>query len=216
MGPFNYDLGATLTLIAREWAKVNGAVQAELRRLLSKVPVPLKAMTDKNKRFLRQFEDPKVLRRLALLAKQLWAEVRRERSPTYRALAKAQAALAIGILIYMPIRIQNLVTLEFEKHVFIRTGRGAKSTLELSNGEVKNNIDIAFDIPPRIVEMLVEYRERVAPKIIGERPARLFVNVDGTPKVAQAFEVYQLCQKTSRYNLDAAPISSFECESSAR
>jgi integrase len=85
--------------------------------------------------------------------------------------------------------LQNLVTLEFEKHLFIRTGRGAKSTLELSNGEVKNNIDLAFDIPPQIVRMLVEYRERTAPKIIGERPARLFVNVDGTPKVKQALGV---------------------------
>ena len=183
---FNQSLGIALTLIAREWVKVDGAVQAELKRLLSKVPVPLKGLTDKNKRFLRQFDDLNALRRLVLLPEQLWAEVKRERSPTYRTLAKAQAALAIGILIYMPIRLQNLVTLEFERHLFIRTGRGAKSTLELSNGEVKNNIDLAFEIPPQIVKMLVEYRERTAPKIIGERPARLFVNVDGTPKVAQA------------------------------
>jgi integrase len=202
---FNCDLGATLTLIAREWAKVNGAVQAELKRLLSKVPVPLKGMTDKNKHFLRQFEDPNVLRRLALLPEKLWAEVKRERSPTYRTLAKAQAALAIGIELYMPIRIQNLVTLEFERHLFIRTGRGAKSTLELSNGEVKNNIDIAFDIPPRIVEMLVEYRERVAPKIIGERPARLFVNVDGTPKVGQALGVLMTTYARKRAGITLTP-----------
>jgi integrase len=186
---FNHDLGMTLTLIAREWVKVDGAVQAELKRLLSKVPLPLKGLTDKNKRCLRQFDDPNALRRLVQLPEQLWAEVKRERSPTYRTLAKAQAALAIGILIYMPIRLQNLVMLEFEKHLFIRMGRGAKSTLELSNGEVKNNIDLAFDIPPQIVRMLVEYRERAAPKIIGERPARLFVNVDGTPKVKQALGV---------------------------
>src|SRR5262249_39659551 len=62
-------------------------------------------------------------------------------------------------------------------------------TLELSKGEVKNNIDLPFEIPPQIVRMLVEYRERVAPKIIGERPTRLFVNVDGTPKVGQALGV---------------------------
>ena len=30
--------------------------------------------------------------------------------------------------------------------------------------------------------MLIEYRNRIAPKIIGHRPGRLFVNVDGTPK----------------------------------
>jgi hypothetical protein len=82
----------------------------------------------------------------------------------------------------MPIRLQNLLTLEFERHLFIRTGRGAKSTLELSSAEVKNNIDLAFEIPPQVVKMLVEYRDRVMPKIIGEIPTRLFVNVDGTPK----------------------------------
>jgi integrase len=30
--------------------------------------------------------------------------------------------------------------------------------------------------------MLLDYRERIAPTIIGHRPVRLFVNVDGTPK----------------------------------
>ena len=30
--------------------------------------------------------------------------------------------------------------------------------------------------------MLLEYRDRIAPRIIGHRPARLFVKVDGTPK----------------------------------
>jgi integrase len=30
--------------------------------------------------------------------------------------------------------------------------------------------------------MLIEYRDRLAPKVIGHRPTRLFVNVDGTPK----------------------------------
>ena len=59
----------------------------------------------------------------------------------------------------------------------------------MSNGEVKNNIDLAFEIPPQVVKMLVEYRDRIAPKIIGERPARLFVNVDGTPKAGQALGV---------------------------
>jgi integrase len=182
---FNQSLAIALTLIAREWVEVDGATQAELKRLLSKVPAPLKGLTDKNKRFLRQFDDVNTLRRLVQLPERLWAEVKRETNPTYRTLAKAHAALAIGILIYMPIRLENLLRLEFETHLFIRTGRGAKSTLELSNGEVKNDLDLAFEIPPQVVKMLVEYRDRIAPKILGERPRRLFVNVDGTPKGGQ-------------------------------
>jgi hypothetical protein len=154
---FNQSLGIALTLIAREWVKVDGAEQAELKRLLSKVPAPPQGLTDKNKRCLRQFDDPSSLRRLVQLPEQLWAEVKRERSPSYRTLAKAQAALAIAILTYMPIRLQNLSTLEFERHLFIRTGRGAKSTLELSRAEVKNDIDLAFEIPPQVVKMLAGF-----------------------------------------------------------
>jgi len=43
-------------------------------------------------------------------------------------------------------------------------------------------MDLAFDIPPSVAKMLIEYRNHIAPKFIGHRPERLFVNVDGTPK----------------------------------
>jgi integrase len=85
----------------------------------------------------------------------------------------------------MPLRVQNLSDLTFDTHLFLRAGRGAISTLELSNGEVKNKRDLAFDIPPAVARMLLEYRDRIAPRIIGHRPARLFVKVDGTPKGAR-------------------------------
>ena len=41
---------------------------------------------------------------------------------------------------------------------------------------------MAFDIPPQIVKMLIEYRNRIAPAVIGHRPERLFVNADGSAK----------------------------------
>jgi integrase len=61
-------------------------------------------------------------------------------------------------------------------------GPRAISTLELPADEVKNGREHAFDIPPPIAKMLLEYRDRFAPKVIGHRPTRLFVNADGTPK----------------------------------
>ena len=49
---FNHSLAIALTLIARDWVKVDGPVYAELStRILSKVPVPLKGLTNKNKTF---------------------------------------------------------------------------------------------------------------------------------------------------------------------
>jgi integrase len=179
---FNRDLGQALIQIAHEWVKVDAQVFAELKRLIGKMPAPVLGLTDKNKRALRQFDDPVVLRRLYSLPERLWKEVRREKKPNFRTLAKAQAALAIGIPCYMPLRLQNLAALEFNTHLFTRAGPRAISTLELPAGEVKNGAEHAFDIPPHITSMLIEYRDRFAPKVIGHRPKRVFVNADGTPK----------------------------------
>jgi integrase len=179
---FNHDLAIALVQIARQWVKVDAGVLAELTRLAGKVPMPITGLTDKNKRALRQFDDPAVLWRLYNLPWRLWAEVERDAKPSFRTLVKAQAALAVAILCYIPVRLQNLATLTFDVHLFMSKARGATSSLELPAGEVKNRRELAFDIPSDVAKMLIEYRNRIAPKVIGRRPDRLFVNVDGTPK----------------------------------
>jgi integrase len=178
---FNRGLAETLAQIAREWVKVDAGVLAELKKLAGKMPMPQPGLTDKNKGFLRQFDDPAVLQRLHDLPDRLWAEVRRQ-PPHFRTLAKAQAALALNILCYIPLRLQNLVPLTFDVHLFVRAEANAISSLEIAAPEVKNKTDMAFDIPRRTAKMLIEYRDRIAPKIIGRRPDRLFVNADGSPK----------------------------------
>jgi integrase len=179
---YNRDLAEALVQIAREWVKVDTAVLAELKKLAAKMPMPPTGLTDKNKRFLRQFDDPAVLQRLHQLPGLLWAEVRRQARPNFRVLAKAQVALALSILSYMPLRLQNLAALMFDVHLFVQAGAHAISSLEIPAAEVKNKSELAFDIPRHIVKMLIEYRDRIAPKIIGHRPDRLFVNADGSPK----------------------------------
>jgi hypothetical protein len=149
---FNKDLALILVLVAREWVKVDGAVLAELKRLAGKLPAAKVGLTDKNKRFLRQFDDPDGLSRLVKLPERLWADVRRESKPNFRTLAKAQAALAVAILTYMPVRMANLASLEFDSHLFVRAGAGAISTLELSADEVKNKIEVTFDIPAPVAK----------------------------------------------------------------
>jgi integrase len=183
---FNYMLASVLVQLAREWVKVDPPVLAELKRLVGKLPAPAPGLTVKNRMFLRQFDDPEALLRLVQLPEKLWAEVKREGKPTLHTVVKAQAAIAIAILTYIPLRVQNLSDLAFGIHLFIRVGAGQVSTLELSRGEVKNKTELAYDVPPRVAKMLLEYRDRIAPKIIGQRPARLFVKADGTVKNARS------------------------------
>jgi hypothetical protein len=124
---FNRGLATTLVQIAREWAKTDNASLIELKLLASKLRGPRGDMTAKNKRFLRQFDDPQVLQRLRDLPAKLWLQARRDRKANFRTLAKAQAAIALEMLIYLPIRLQNLVSLTFEKHLFLQEGRDAVS-----------------------------------------------------------------------------------------
>ena len=179
---FNHELAQALVGIAREWKEVAPELLVELRRLASRIPAPLSGITDKNKRALRQFDDPAVLRRLYDFPTRLWGEVKRDRKANRYTLAKAQAALAIAIVSFIPVRLQNLAALEFDKHLFMREGARATSTLELPAAEVKNRRELAFDIPSHVAKMIIEYRNVIAPRIIGRRPTRLFVNVDGNPK----------------------------------
>jgi integrase len=188
---FNFYLARALVRIAQEWVKVDASVLAELKRLASKLKAPKRDLTPKNRAFLRQFDDPAALVRLVNLPGRLWQEVsnKKDEEPNFRTLAKAQAALGMKILTYMPVRPENLSDLEFDKHLFVRAEPGATSTLELDSDEVKNDNDVGFDIPVRLAKMLREYRDRIAPKHIGHRPRRLFVNLDGTAK----------CQETVSY-----------------
>jgi len=185
---FNHFLGKTLVQVARDWVKVDAEEALELKRLVSKMPAPVAGLTDRNKQALRQFDDPAVLRRLYCLPEILWKEARREKSNRLT-LAKTQVALAVGIECYTALRLQNLVALEFGTHLFMREDARAISSLEVPAHEVKSRTDLAFDIPPGLAKMLIEYRDHLAPNIIGHRPTRLFVNVDGTPKNQAALSV---------------------------
>jgi hypothetical protein len=97
---FNRGLATTLVQIAKEWVKTDNATLLELKRLASKVPGPRGDLTTKNKRFLRQFDDPSVLQRLRALPAKLWFQARRNKTAGFRTLAKAQAAIALEMLIY--------------------------------------------------------------------------------------------------------------------
>lgn len=181
---FNRDLAEALVQIAREWVKVDPVVLESLRKVTAEVPMLPKGMTEKNKRAIRQFDDAAVVGRLLELPDRLWREVKRDANPSFRTLARAQAAIAIRTLTYIPLRSENLHELVFDKHIFLRDGKRASSTLEVGSEEVKNGeTGLAFDLPTPLSTMLIEYRERIAPKVIGRRPDRVFVGANGAPKV---------------------------------
>ena len=172
---FNRSLVNTLVQMAKEWVKTDAATLTELKRLAGKIPAPRGDLTQKNKRFLRQFDDPVVLQRLKACPPSCGRRCAATKSPI-SAPCLGPSGVGLEILIHMPIRMQNLARLEFDVHLFLRDGPGAVSTLDIPADEVKNKRPIEFDIPPHIARMLIEYRDHIVPKIIRRRPNRLFVN----------------------------------------
>jgi integrase len=193
---FDLNLARRLIQIAREWVEVSESELNELNRLARRLPTRVPGLTDKNRAMLRQFDDPAMLHRLYALPERLWAEVRRDQRNDYLTLANAQAAIAIALLCYAPIRLQNLAALRFGAHLFIRQGRGSISTLEIPAEEVKNRRPLTFDLPPPLARMLLEYQHDVVRRVLGRRTELLFVNVGGTAKVPQGIGL--LITKTLR------------------
>lgn len=155
-------MAEALTQVAREWVKADATVLTELTCLTGKVPMPLAGPTDKNNLALRQFDDPDVVRRLHSLPGRLWAQVKRDPKRSFRTLAKAQAALGIGMLIYLPIRLENLTALEFGVHLLLQQNPKAISSLVL-----------AADRIPRSLSR---------PRFSAGVPTGFFVRADGKPK----------------------------------
>ncbi|TIS53195.1 MAG: hypothetical protein E5W91_32035 [Mesorhizobium sp.] len=179
---FNYyghSVARTLLQIAK-WLGVDAEQMAELKRLARAPKRPRFGMTQKNKLLVRQINDPDRLKRLHSVPETLWRGVMSSRSTSRLRLAKAQAALGIGILLSMPIRLTNLTSLAFDEHLVLRVP--GVSTLSLSEDETKNDYPLEFDIPPTLAKMMLEYRDVVCPAVMRQNPKYLFSNVDGTVK----------------------------------
>lgn len=116
-------------------------------------------MTAKNRDRLRALRNPGVLGRLLRLPEQIMARPLGQHR--FRALRTREDAIAIGILLYCPLRIANLSTLEVDRHLH-RSGKGLMFLVIPAN-EVKNNRPLEFELPPHLVKMIDEFLASRAP-----------------------------------------------------
>jgi site-specific recombinase XerD len=187
---FNRDLAKALVRMAREWTKPGDVEIKELQRIASKVRGPLPGLTEKNKKQLRQFDDPETPRKLDALPNLLWRDILRAKTINFRILANAQTAIALELLICMAIRMHNLSALEFGKHIHLSEHPKGVSSLEISEDETKNGRPLAFDLPDKLVDMLRHYRDHIVPSVTGGKRQQIFVNVHGGRKTQSAIAAH--------------------------
>jgi integrase len=138
----------------------------ELRRFRRVTKCKQKGMTEKNKAMLRLFEDEEYADRLLSQGDKALAEFLKLERPSVRDALALQSALAIELLIAAPVRSQNLCSIEIDRHL-TRQQIGKRETYHLvfAAKEVKNDVDMAFKLPPRAAAILKAYITNALPLI---------------------------------------------------
>lgn len=182
MSAFTHGLGVTLTAIASEWVKASPDVIATLKALRSKLGTLPTGLTEKNRTLLRTFDDPRLLAALVQLPDRLWHAARRSLATSRWAFIDLQSALAIDLLLHVPMRMQNLVSLKFDEHLHWPQGRRKPALLTFRADETKNDVVLEVELPTALADRLHVYRNEIAPAVIGMRPDAVFVSFKGKPK----------------------------------
>ena len=116
----------------------------------------------------------------------LWRRARRDLATSRRPFIDLQSALAIDLLLHVPMRMENLAALNFEQHLHWPQGRGKPALLVFNVDETKNGIPLEFEIPTALAERLQVYRNEIAPAVTGKRPDAVFVTWAGKPRTQAA------------------------------
>jgi integrase len=155
---YNDGIGKTLVSIAREWVEVDPPILDEIKRICTKVPAVRPGMTEKNKALLRHFEDPETLLRLYRIPHVLWQDLA-GKPVSVKSLAQAQAAVAITILFYAPLRVANLTSLEIGTTLILPTHKGGEATIDIPSRQTKNREPYQVVLPASVTEMILGFEK---------------------------------------------------------
>jgi integrase len=119
----------------------------------------------------------------------LWRAARRALATSRWPFIDLQSALAIDLLIQVPLRMQNLSSLKFDEHLHWPQGRRQPALLTFRGDETKNDAPLEFEIAAELADRLLVYRNEIAPAVIGKRPDAVFVTFKGRPRTQEAIKV---------------------------
>src|SRR6266542_3808446 len=182
LSAYTHGVAGTLVAVAKEWARLPADKLEILKGIRRKLGSLAVGLTAKNEELLRLFDDPRLVRALIELPDRLWREARRQPAGSGRAFLLYQDALAIDILLHAPLRMENLASLSYERHLRWVQGQGKPALLVIGADETKNHEKIELELPATLADRLWTFRNAIAPQVIGSKPNRVFVTWAGTPR----------------------------------
>ena len=179
-----YHIGTLLKTISRHHLHQPEEAVDRLRRLCKKLKPESEGFTEKNRRCLRQFADVKKLANLLTLPQRVIAQVGRRHQIRRRDAVRVAFATAVGILLNVPVRADNLAGLRLDQHLqFV----GDRTFLSVPLDETKNAIPIEAELTARLAQLLQTYVQEVRHLLIGTPVPWLFPGKKGARRPSGGF-----------------------------
>ncbi len=168
-------IATAMVLIAEHWVRVDLEALNAMKALRKKVTPRYRGMSERNEAALRQFDSERNKRLLINLPAKLRKELTAKSSLSKADALSCQAALALAILLSLPIRRKNLCRLDLEHH-FVRRYDGPKERVFIESPaiETKTKEPIAFELSPPAAALLDFYLERCRPLLASHASSWLF------------------------------------------
>jgi len=153
--------------VARHWVKVPKAHQEQLEIIRRSLDPGRHGMTEKNRATLRVFEDPEVVARFDSLPARVWSKAPSLEDLKISGAVRLQIALAVELLTVAPVRIANLASINIDRHIIDRGhGRHRSVHLFFPKAEVKNVVELEFQLQSSTIALLDRYLRDVRPRLL--------------------------------------------------
>jgi integrase len=148
-------------------------------------------MTPKNMALIRQISNDEVWRRVVNLPTDLMKRARglKDRAPM-KAAVTAEVAIAIAILSVAPVRAANLTAIRLGQNLIRPGGLKAPYLLVFPNFDVKNRVDLTFELDDYLTDLIDEYVQEYRPTLLrGHNGDWLFPGTNGGSKDSHLFGI---------------------------
>jgi integrase len=146
-----------------------------LRRYSAKLKITQHGMTPRNREALRAFDNQTAVAALLDVPRRVVREVLKSGRKGYSEAKLVQTALAVEVLLNAPVRIQNLASIDLERHLLeVGTRRNRVVHLSFPAAEVKNANDLEFPLMPESVNLLDSYLRDWRPLLLTGTSSFLF------------------------------------------
>ncbi|WP_404384384.1 tyrosine-type recombinase/integrase [Caenispirillum salinarum] len=167
----------SLKSIRRRLGLLTGADEEEFSEIIADFKeatgVQTGCMTAANRRRLAQFNDKHVLQSFILWPYRQFEDLERARRagrPVTEAKARlAEVAVAHLILCTLPVRSQNLKTIDLKRHIIMPVKRNGPGVLYFEGHEVKNKRSIMAELSPEKMALLKIFLRHYRPVLVKDK-----------------------------------------------